>query len=149
MLGLRRARMRAPSGGTLVLPFELQMLGYSVLLGLVHILLAAHAASMQRGYRWAAGSRDEPLPALTGIAGRLTRAQSNFLETFAFFATLAIAVVVSGRSGPLSIWGAGLYLSGRIVYLPLYAAGIPYVRSLAWNVAAIGILLLLVALLRG
>jgi len=132
-----------------VVPFESQMLAYSALLGLIHILLAAHSSSRQRGYRWAAGPRDEPVAALTGIAGRLARAQSNFQETFALFAALMIAVIVSGRSGTLSAWGAGLYLAGRIVYLPLYAAGIPLVRSLAWNVATAGIILLLLALLRG
>ena len=132
-----------------MVPFESQMLAYSALLGLIHILLAAHSSSRQRGYRWAAGPRDEPVAALTGIAGRLARAQSNFQETFALFAALMIAVIVSGRSGTLSAWGAGLYLAGRIVYLPLYAAGIPLVRSLAWNVATAGIILLLLALLRG
>jgi len=130
-------------------PFELQMLGYSVVLGLLHIVLAAHSASWQRGYRWAAGPRDEPAAALTGVAGRLARAHGNFQETFALFAALAIAVVLSGRTGAVSAWGAGLYLAGRIVYLPLYAAGIPFVRSLAWNVATAGIVLLVIALLRG
>jgi len=132
-----------------MLPFELQVVGFAALLGLVHILLAAHAASRQRGYRWAAGARDKPRPALTGIAGRLARAQGNFLETFALFAALAIAVAASGRNGTLSAWGAALYLAGRVVYLPLYAAGVPFVRSLAWNVATIGILLLSFALLHG
>lgn len=132
-----------------MVPFELQLLAYSALLGLVHILLASHSSSLQRGYRWAAGPRDEPVAPLTGVAGRLARALGNFQETFALFAALAIAVVVSGRSGTLSAWGAGLYLAGRVVYLPLYAAGIPLVRSLAWNVATAGIILLLVALLRG
>jgi hypothetical protein len=46
----------------------------SVVLGLVQIVLASHAASLQRGYLWTAGSRDETVPPLTGIAGRLERA---------------------------------------------------------------------------
>jgi uncharacterized MAPEG superfamily protein len=53
----------------------------SIVLGLVHIVLA-HAASLQRGYVWAASSRDEAVPALTGVAGRLARALQNFGETF-------------------------------------------------------------------
>ena len=53
---------------------ELRILALSVVLGLVQIVLASHAASLQRGYRWTAGSRDEPVPPLTGIAGRLERA---------------------------------------------------------------------------
>ncbi|TIU19949.1 MAG: hypothetical protein E5W49_13815, partial [Mesorhizobium sp.] len=52
---------------------------------------------------------------------------------------------VLGRESALSEWGAGLYLSARLVYLPLYAAGVPLLRSLVWNVAFVGIVLLLLA----
>lgn len=129
-----------------MIPFEFRMLGLSVTLGLIHIIAASHSASLQRGYRWTASARDEPLAPLTGVAGRLARALDNFCETFPLFAALAVAVVVAGKSGALSQWGAGLYFAGRVVYLPLYALGVPLVRSLAWNVAALGIGFLLVAL---
>ena len=122
------------------------MLGWSVVLGLIHIIAASHSASLQRGYRWSASARDEPLAPLVGVAGRLARALDNFCETFPLFAALAVAVVVAGKSGALSQWGAGLYLAGRVVYLPLYALGVPLARSLVWNVAVVGIGLLLVAL---
>jgi uncharacterized MAPEG superfamily protein len=130
-----------------MLPLELQILAAGVALGIVHIVAASHSASLQRGYRWAAGARDERQGALTGVAGRLARALHNFLETFPFFAALVLAICVTGRSSALSQWGAMLYLAGRIAYLPAYAFGIYLLRSLIWNVAAIGILLLLVALL--
>jgi uncharacterized MAPEG superfamily protein len=130
-----------------VVPFEFLMLGLSVALGLIHIIAASHSASLQRGYRWTASARDEALAPLVGLAGRLARALHNFCETFPLFAALAIAVVVAGKSGALSQWGAGLYFAGRVVYLPLYALGVPLVRSLVWNVSALGIGLLLVALL--
>ena len=126
---------------------ELYALCLSVVVGLVHIVLASQAASLQRGYRWAASARDEPLPPLTGIAGRLARALDNFLETFPFFAALVLAAHVTGSSGALSKWGVILYLIGRSVYLPLYAFGIYLVRSLVWNVATAGILLLLASVL--
>lgn len=132
-----------------MVPFELRVLGFSVLLGFVHILLASHSASTQRGYRWTASARDEPVAPLTGAAGRLTRALANFCETFPLFAALALAVVLAGQDGSVSQWGAGLYLAGRVLYLPLYALGVPLVRSLAWNVSAAGILLLAFALLWG
>ncbi len=130
-----------------MLPFEFRMLGLSVVLGLIHVIAASHSASLQRGYRWTASARDEPLAPLIGVAGRLARALDNFCETFPLFAALAVAVVVAGKSGALSQWGAGLYFAGRVAYLPLYALGVPLVRSLVWNVAALGIGLLLVALL--
>jgi len=126
---------------------ELYALCLSIVLGLVQIVLASHAASLQRGYRWTASARDESVPPLTGIAGRLARAQANFLETFPFFAALVLAVQLTGSHGLLSQWGVLLYLAGRLAYLPLYAFGVYLVRSLAWNVAAAGIMLLLGSIL--
>jgi len=80
-----------------------------------------------------------------GIAGRLERALRNFLETFPVFAVAVLLVHALGREGALSRWGAVLYFSARVVYLPLYAAGVPVIRSLIWNVAFGGIILLLLA----
>jgi uncharacterized MAPEG superfamily protein len=121
------------------------MLTASCALGLIQIVLASHAASRQRGYRWTASARDSEVPPLTGIAGRLERALRNFLETFPLFVAAVLLVVVLGREGALSRWGAVLYFSARVVYLPLYAAGIPVIRSLVWNIAFVGIVLLLTA----
>jgi uncharacterized MAPEG superfamily protein len=132
-----------------VVTFEIRMLGFSVVLGLVQIVAASHSASLQRGYRWTASARDQPVTPLLGPAGRLARALDNFSETFPLFAAIVLAVVISGKSGPLSEWGAGLYLVARVLYLPLYAFGVPLIRSLVWNVAAFGIVLLVIALLRG
>src|SRR4029450_8738995 len=102
---------------------ELRLLAFSVGLGFVHILVASHAASLQRGYRWSASSRDEPQEPLHGVAGRLDRALRNFLETFPLFAAVVLAAHASGRHDALTAWGAQLYFWGRVVYLPLYAAG--------------------------
>lgn len=128
---------------------EIRILTWSVVLGFVHIIAAAHSASWQRGYRWTASARDEPRPPLTGVAARLERSLSNFLETFPLFAALVLAVQVTGRVGSLSEWGAILYFAARVSYLPLYALGVPLIRSLVWNVAFVGMVLLVVALLRG
>jgi len=130
------------------LDFELQMLIAAIVLGFVHLIAASHAASLQRSYRWTAGARDETLPPLTGVAGRLARASANFAETFPYFAALVLAVEVTGQRDAYSYWGVVLYVGARIAYLPLYAFGVFLVRSLVWNVATAGIVLLLVALLR-
>jgi uncharacterized MAPEG superfamily protein len=127
---------------------ELMVLTWSVVLGFVHIIASSHAKSLQRGYRWTAGARDEQVPPLKGVAGRLERASSNYLETFPLFVALVLAAQVAGIHSTLTEWGSFLYLGARVVYLPLYALGIPLVRSLVWNVAAVGMLLLIVALLR-
>ena len=124
---------------------ELQMLTFSGLLGIVQIILASHTASFQRGYRWTASSREGVVPPLTGIANCFDRALRNFLETFPIFAAIVLATELTGRQGPLTFWGVHLYFWARLLYVPLY--GVPVVRSLVWNVATIGIILLAVALL--
>jgi uncharacterized MAPEG superfamily protein len=126
---------------------ELYAVCLSVILGLVHIILASHSASLQRGYKWAASARDQPLAPLTGMAGRLERASDNFLETFPFFVAMVVVVHFTDSYGELSKWGALLYVAGRVAYHTLYSFGVFLVRSLAWNVATAGILLLLVSAL--
>ena len=125
---------------------ELNMLALSVALGLIQIVTASHAASMQRGYRWAAGPRDEIPPPLTGIAGRLDRAVRNFLETFPFFAAAVLVAQIVGRHDWMTVWGVQLYFWAHALYVVLYAFGVPLIRSLAWNAATIGIALILLAL---
>jgi uncharacterized MAPEG superfamily protein len=126
---------------------ELKMLGLSIVLGLVQIALASHAASLQRGYLWTASARDEAVPALTGLAGRLNRALQNFIETFPLFAAAVFLAHVAGKHGWMTEWGAQLYFAARVGYLALYAAGIFLLRSLVWNVGTLGIVLILSALI--
>ncbi|MDX3930352.1 MAG: MAPEG family protein [Stenotrophomonas sp.] len=126
---------------------ELQMLAWAGVLGLAQVMLAAAAITRERGTQWNASARDGQAPPPGLLAGRLQRAQANFLETFAVFAAAAIAVVVAGRQDSSTALAVQLYFWARLAYVPLYAAGIPYVRSLAWLVSLAGILMLLWALL--
>ena len=126
---------------------ELQMLAWAGVLGLAQVMLAAAAITRERGTQWNASARDGQAPPPWLLAGRLQRAQANFLETFAVFAAAAIAVVVAGRQDSSTALAVQLYFWARLAYVPLYAAGIPYVRSLAWLVSLAGILMLLWALL--
>jgi len=43
--------------------------------------------------------------------------------------------------------GAQLYVGAHVAYVAFYAAGIFLVRSLVWNVATLGIVLILLALI--
>src|SRR6266540_4016336 len=122
---------------------ELKMLALSVVLGLTQIVLASHAASLQRGYAWTASPRDEAVPLLTGGAGRLERALHNFVETFPLFAAAVLTAHVTSTYSWMTEWGVQLYFWARVVYLALYAAGIFLLRSLVWNVATLGIVLIL------
>ena len=54
--------------------------------------------------------------------------------------------VVSGGSDWLTQGGAALYIVARIAYIPLYIQGIAYIRSLAYTVACLGLLVMLIGL---
>jgi len=125
---------------------EFSMLALAVVLGALHLLLAAQAITTERGLMWNMGPRDNSTPLRSVLAGRLDRAFANFKETFPFFAACVLALAVLGRHSSSTVWGSELYLAGRILYLPLYAAGIPVARTIAWAIATIGIGLLLAAL---
>jgi len=122
------------------LPFELRMLAWAILLGLVQIFLAAGAATAQRGLAWNASNRDRETSSLGGVAGRLDRALRNFLETFPFFAAAVLAVVLADRTDAGTALGAQIYLWARVAYVAVYAAGIPYLRSLIWAAGVLGLL---------
>jgi uncharacterized MAPEG superfamily protein len=120
--------------------FELYALVAATVLGLVHLSAASFAFKAQVGNRYTVGARDEELRP-TGVAGRLARAQANFMETYPFFAVLVLVVHVTGSAGMISFWGAVLYLVGRVLFLPLYAAGVPWIRTFSWNAATLGLVL--------
>ncbi|OWT80302.1 MULTISPECIES: MAPEG family protein [unclassified Achromobacter] len=126
---------------------QLTLLAWTLVLALVQILAAAQARTRETGLAWNAGPRDAASVPVGKLAGRLKRAQGNLLETLPVFAAAILIAHVAGRESALSAAGAWTYLIARVVYVPLYAAGIPYVRSLAWVVSIIGILLVLVPLL--
>lgn len=127
---------------------ELTLLGWTLVLALVQILLPAFLRTRETGLEYNASPRDEASPAPVGkVTGRLQRSQQNLFETLPLFAAAVLIAHVAGREGMLTLWGAWFYLVARIVYVPLYAAGIPFVRSLAWLSGLVGIVLILVAIL--
>jgi uncharacterized MAPEG superfamily protein len=132
--------------GTQGMTIEIQVLAWAIAFGVFQLLLAATLMTHQRGLKWNASARDgEPAP-LTGVAARVDRAFKNFLETFPFFAAAVLAVVATDRTSAATALGVQLYFWARVVYLPLYAGGVPYVRTLVGAVSLWGVLQLLFAL---
>ncbi|MEO6078301.1 MAG: MAPEG family protein [Steroidobacteraceae bacterium] len=123
------------------------MLALSILLGLLHILLAATLVTASRGLQWNLGNRDgEPSP-VSVHAARAQRACGNFLETFPFFAAAVVCVIAISRDGHLAQLGAQIYFWARVAYLLLYLVGVPVIRSLVWAVSMAGLLMVVVAIL--
>ena len=88
--------------------------------------------------RIAAGGRSATIgyPAepvvLAPWAQRLRAAHLNAIENLAVFAALLIAAELLGAAGPALAFAATLYLWSRVVHAIVYAAGIPWVRTLAF-----------------
>ncbi len=128
---------------------EFTMLALAIVLGFVHLFIAIHVITNERGFMWNTGARDNTEPLTSKLAGRLDRAFWNFLETFPFFAAAVLMAAASGRHNWQTVGGSELYLAARVIYLPLYALGIPFLRTLVWLAATVGIFLVLAALFAG
>ena len=128
-----------------IVPMELKLLMAAVIIGLAQIVWAATAGSGgERDLAWLLGPRDEAKP-VGVVAARLNRALSNFLETFPLFAGALLACDFAGKFGTLTYWGAILYVVGRLLFVPIYAAGLSVVRTLVWTASMVGIVLVIVA----
>jgi uncharacterized MAPEG superfamily protein len=128
---------------------ELQIVALGALLLLVHIFAAVHLKTKQYGRKWNVGARDEALPPLDPLAGRLARAQANFQETFPIAIVALLGVVIAGRTSGWTALGGWIWLSARIIYLPLYAFGTPVVRTLVFTISIAGLVMVLWPLLVG
>jgi uncharacterized MAPEG superfamily protein len=118
-----------------------------LILALVQIAWTAAVRTGELGLKWNAGARDGEVPAPGKLAGRLIRAQANLFETLPIFAAAVIMAHVTGKDGgSLTLVGTHLYLFGRLIYLPLYAFGVAYVRSLVWVASVVGLVMVLAAL---
>ena len=90
------------------------------------------------GLIYTATSRDEEKPESIWL-GRAERALKNFQETWNVFIIVALVAHFAAPGDPLVFWGAMVYFAGRVVYLPLYLFGTFGIRSLVWNIATIGL----------
>ena len=87
---------------------EMGTFAFSIILGLVHLVMSSHFTSFKYGYKWTASNRDTPMPPLDGIHGRMDRIAGNYLETFPFFAAAIMVDHLTGHHNALTIWGCQL-----------------------------------------
>lgn len=127
----------------------LTMVAWMVLLTWLTIMLASMFRSRSwtlEGFKLALGNRDS-LPAPTPIAGRAERTARNTQENFVLFAALALTAHVAGVDGQQVEQGAQIFFWARLVYVPVYIAGIAYLRSVVWFVGLYGLAKIFCALL--
>jgi uncharacterized MAPEG superfamily protein len=122
------------------MPHDLQMLVWSAALAIILVLVAVLLAIAAVGVPTLAGNR-EGMPPLTGLAGRAQRAHLNMLESLAIFAIFVIVAQLTGHANATTALGATLFFWARLVHAVVYIAGIPWVRSAAWTVSFVGIVM--------
>lgn len=126
---------------------ELTYLAWTVVLGLVQVFATAQFFTAANGLAYGASPRDTPPPRRMSVHGeRMERATKNLLETAPFAVAAILIAHVARRHNVYTEWGSALYFWARLVFVGLYLAGIPYVRTVVWLVSILGIVLVLVGL---
>ena len=125
---------------------DLQMLLWSIALCLVQMLVAVMLYHAQVGLPALAGNREGLTPP-TGMADRAQRAHRNMLENLVLFAALVLMAAITGRANEWTALGAIVFFWARVAYAVIYVIGIPWLRTAAWFVSIVGLLLVFSQLL--
>jgi uncharacterized MAPEG superfamily protein len=92
----------------------------------------------------ALGPRDDP-PPQSAVGHRAERALRNLSEALPVFLTLALLHVSQGTAEGRATLGAQIFLAMRVLYVPAYLAGVPWVRSVIWCASWVGLGLMIAA----
>jgi len=125
---------------------EQTLLVWAVVLAFAQMLVAVQGTMNQIGLARLFGNR-EGLPEIAGWAGRAVRAHRNMLENLVLFAALVLVADDAARFNSMTALGAQLFFWARLAYALIYLAGIPYLRTAAWAVSAVGMILIALQLL--
>lgn len=125
---------------------EITMLGWSVILLVLHIVVQTLLLVKDHGLGYAMSARDDNKP-VSQMTDRLTRGLRNFGETYPAFIALALALAMTGNTGGLGATGALVWFWARVAYIPVFAFGVPALRTGVWTVSIIGLVLMLIQLM--
>jgi uncharacterized MAPEG superfamily protein len=120
---------------------DLKILVCSLVLTFVELIVAVLAAQAQIGLGMLAGNR-EGLPPLTGFAGRARRAHRNMMESLPLFIALVLIAQIAGKANGATLTGCELFFWGRLAHWLIYIIGIPWLRTVAWLVSVIGLIVI-------
>ncbi|MEW9921057.1 MAPEG family protein [Marimonas sp. MJW-29] len=110
---------------------ELQILAAYGLLVLLTILLQVLGSMQTLSMGYLMSARDEPRE-VGRMTARIRRALDNSVTAMALFAPAVLLLEVQDRTTDATLLAAQVFLIARIIYLPVYALGVPAIRTLAW-----------------
>lgn len=126
----------------------LEITVYFTIWTLVSVVLGAAIRNQEwtkEGRDIGLGNRDN-LQEATPMGGRAERAAKNSIEAAVFFIPLALIANAAGLDAEVML-GAQVAFWARIAYVPIYIAGIKYLRSLVWIVGVVGYGMMISAML--
>lgn len=126
----------------------LDLVVYMTLLTFLAIMLGAFLRNREwtpEGMKAGLSNRDD-LPKATPLGGRAQRAAANSIEALVLFVPLALVAQLAGSVEEVML-GATVFFWARVAYLPIYLAGVIYVRSLVWGVGVLGLAMMVGGLL--
>ena len=124
---------------------DLKYLVWAAALAFVQVLIFVLFATLQAGLPALAGNRDD-IPPFEGMAGRANRAHCNMLESLVLFAILVLVAHLAGKANATTALGASLFFWARLVYVPVYLLGVPWVRTGVWGVSVVGLAMIFLQL---
>ena len=126
----------------------LELTVYFTIWTLVSVVLGAAIRNQEwtkEGRHIGLGNRDN-LQEATPMGGRAERAAKNSIEAAVFFIPLALIANAAGLDAEVML-GAQVAFWARVAYVPIYIAGIKYLRSLVWIVGVVGYGMMISAML--
>ncbi|WP_370402370.1 MAPEG family protein [Sulfitobacter sp. JB4-11] len=123
---------------------ELTLLAAYGILVLITLLLQVLGSMRTLSMGYLMSARDEPR-GVGKMTARIKRALDNSITAMALFAPAVLLLEVQDKTDTASLLACQVFLLARIIYLPVYALGVPAIRTLAWlaGFAATAILYLL------
>ncbi len=126
----------------------LELVVYVSLLTFAAIMAGAFLRNREwtpEGLKAGLSNRDN-LPEPTPLGGRAERAAQNSIEAAVLFVPVSLVAHAAGADAEV-LMGAQVFFWARVAYIPIYLAGIQYVRSLVWVVGVAGLVMMVAKLL--
>ena len=130
------------------MPVELRIAAFGAVLLIIHIMISTQLKNDQYGARWDMVRATGPARAQPGHRPN-DAGPNQFPGDVSDCRVALLGVVIAGRTSATTALGGWIWLGARVAYIPLYWAGVPVVRSLAWTVSIVGLVMVIWPLLIG
>ena len=118
-----------------------------LVLALYVVQIFLQETSLYRFNVWQILGNRDTRPEMSVIAARLDRAKHNMMEALPLFLGLALLALVKGADNSKVVQAATWFLVARAIYIPVYAAGIPVLRSMVWLTGVGAMLMMALAMI--